>query len=61
LYAAKYRDLSSFGVCKKHISPPAAAKYALVGGVFCLILRSKIRQKTPPTKYNLAISAEQSF
>ena len=36
-----------------------AAKYSLDGGIFSLILLSKIREKMPPSKYNLAIDAKK--
>ena len=45
------------GGCAKSISPPQAAKDSLDGDIFFLILRSKIKKKMSPSKYNMARSA----
>ena len=45
----------------KSISPPAAAKHFLDGGIFFLILRSKIKKKIPASKYNLARSTVKTL
>jgi len=47
--------------CVKRFSPPAAAKYSLDGDIFFLILRSKIRKKMSPSKFNLARSAKKNL
>jgi hypothetical protein len=47
--------------CVKRFSPPAAAKCSLDGDIFFLILRSKIRKKMSPSKFNLARSAKKNL